>query len=150
MAFEVTKQEILKQAIALNLLWKQTRDQKYRDEELRLRRVVLDLEDVNTQLSPQNLQQVTDLGSVTTNPIEATSFVVTGGTASQFLKADGSLGSAVTKILAGSNISISPTSGVGEVTISAIEVGTTTSNVLIDGGTFTAPNNALIDAGGFV
>jgi predicted metal-dependent RNase len=56
----------------------------------------------------------------------------------------------VTKILAGSNISISPTSGVGEVTISAIEVGTTTSNVLIDGGTFTAPNNALIDAGGFV
>ena len=26
----------------------------------------------------------------------------------------------------------------------------TTSNVLIDGGTFTAPNNALIDAGGFV
>jgi hypothetical protein len=28
--------------------------------------------------------------------------------------------------------------------------GTTTSNVLIDGGTFTAPNNALIDAGGFV
>ena len=26
----------------------------------------------------------------------------------------------------------------------------TNSNVLIDGGTFTAPNNALIDAGGFV
>lgn len=28
--------------------------------------------------------------------------------------------------------------------------GGTTSNVLIDGGTFTAPNNALIDAGGFI
>lgn len=28
--------------------------------------------------------------------------------------------------------------------------GSTTSNVLIDGGTFTAPNNALIDAGGFI
>ena len=26
----------------------------------------------------------------------------------------------------------------------------TNSNVLIDGGTFTAPNNALIDAGGFI
>jgi len=56
----------------------------------------------------------------------------------------------VTKIIAGLNIIISPTSGVGEVTISAVDVGTTTSNVLIDGGTFTAPNNALIDAGGFV
>ena len=28
--------------------------------------------------------------------------------------------------------------------------GGTNSNVLIDGGTFTAPNNALIDAGNFV
>ena len=28
--------------------------------------------------------------------------------------------------------------------------GGTNSNVLIDGGTFTAPNNALIDAGSFV
>jgi hypothetical protein len=44
MAFEITRQEILKQAIALNLLWKQTRDQKYKDEEVRLRRIVLELE----------------------------------------------------------------------------------------------------------
>ena len=44
MAFEITKQEILKQAIALNKLWKETRDQKYRDEELRLRRIALELE----------------------------------------------------------------------------------------------------------
>lgn len=47
MAFETTKQEILKQAVALNLQWKQTRDQKYRDEELRLRRIVLDLESIS-------------------------------------------------------------------------------------------------------
>jgi hypothetical protein len=32
----------------------------------------------------------------------------------------------------------------------AVGGGGTTSNVLIDGGTFTAPNNALIDAGGFI
>jgi hypothetical protein len=43
-AFEITRQEILKQAIALNLLWKETRDQKYREEELRLRRIALDFE----------------------------------------------------------------------------------------------------------
>ena len=83
MAFEITKQEILKQAIALNLLWKQTRDQKYRDEELRLRRIALELE--NT---------------------------VIGGTG-------------VTSIIAGSNITINPIDGKGDVTINA------------DGGTVT-------------
>ena len=56
----------------------------------------------------------------------------------------------VSKIIAGSNISISPVGGTGEVTINAINNNNTTSNVLIDGGTFTAPNNALIDAGGFI
>jgi hypothetical protein len=41
----------------------------------------------------QDLQAVTDLGSTTTNSIEAPSFVVTGGTPSEFLKADGSVDS---------------------------------------------------------
>jgi hypothetical protein len=77
MAFETTKQEIIKQAIALNTLWKQTRDQKYRDEELRLRRIALELE--NT---------------------------VIGGTG-------------VTKIIAGTNITVSPSGGTGDVTINA-------------------------------
>ena len=39
----------------------------------------------------QTLQNVTDLGNVTTNNIEANAFVKTGGTSSQFLKADGSV-----------------------------------------------------------
>jgi hypothetical protein len=39
------------------------------------------------------LQSVTDRGAVTTNSIEAPSFVVTGGTSSEFLKADGSVDS---------------------------------------------------------
>ena len=60
-------------------------------------------------------------------------------------------GGVVTRIIAGTNISISPLGGTGDVTINAVSVGSgTTSNVLIDGGTFTAPNNALIDAGGFI
>lgn len=80
MAFETTRQEIIKQAIALNTLWKQTRDQKYRDEELRLRRIALELE--NT--------------------------VIGGG---------------VTSIVAGTNISISPAGGTGDVTINAAGAG---------------------------
>ena len=41
----------------------------------------------------QTLQNVTDLGSITTNSITANGFVKTGGTSSQFLKADGSVDS---------------------------------------------------------
>jgi len=41
----------------------------------------------------QTLQNVTDLGATTTNSITANSFVKTGGTASQFLKANGSVDS---------------------------------------------------------
>ena len=41
----------------------------------------------------QNLQQVTDVGSTTTNNITANSFIKSGGTSSQFLKANGSVDS---------------------------------------------------------
>jgi hypothetical protein len=41
----------------------------------------------------QTLQNVTDLGSVTTNNIEANSFVKTGGVSTEFLKANGSVDS---------------------------------------------------------
>lgn len=43
--------------------------------------------------STANLQQVTDNGATTTNSITANSFIKTGGTSSQFLKADGSVDS---------------------------------------------------------
>jgi hypothetical protein len=39
----------------------------------------------------QTLQNVTDLGNVTTNDIEANAFVKTGGTSNEFLKGDGSV-----------------------------------------------------------
>lgn len=100
MAFEVTRQEILKQAIALNLLWKQTRDQKYKDEELRLRRIVLELENFS------------------------------------------STSSGVSQIVAGTNVTISPTGGTGAVTINATTptldqvttAGDTTINTIDVGG----------------
>ena len=84
MAFEITKQEIIKQAIALNKLWKQTRDQKYRDEELRLRRVAAELDNfVNLASSGVgSLQQVSDIGNVTTNTID------TAGTKSDYFLLD--------------------------------------------------------------
>lgn len=41
----------------------------------------------------QNLQDVTNLGNITTHPIEADYFITTGGTSSQFVKGDGSLDS---------------------------------------------------------
>ena len=46
-----------------------------------------------TNTGDQNLQSVTNLGATTTNPITANSFVKSGGTSSQFLKADGSVDS---------------------------------------------------------
>lgn len=60
-------------------------------------------------------------------------------------------GTGVTQIVAGANIVISPVGGTGVVTISSTGSSGTTSNVLIDGGTFLAPTeNTLIDAGTFI
>ncbi len=47
----------------------------------------------NVTPETQDLQDVTDNGSVTTNNIEANSFVTDGGTSSDFVKGDGSLDS---------------------------------------------------------
>ena len=58
--------------------------------------------------------------------------------------------SGVRKIIAGTNVTISPTTGIGDVTINSVG-NNTTSNVLIDGGTFlAAAENVLIDAGTFI
>ncbi len=77
MAFEITRQEILKQAIELKKLYDSTRIQKYKDEELRLRRIASELSTL-------------------------------------------SLGGAVAQIVAGTNVTISPTGGTGNVTINAV------------------------------
>lgn len=93
MSFEITRQELTKQANDLLKLYRQTRDQKYKDEELRLRRIVTDLSTLEDVTGPQNLQEVTDEGSTTTNSIESTSFITTGGTYKQYVMGDGSLSS---------------------------------------------------------
>lgn len=59
----------------------------------------------------QNLQQVTDIGSVTTNTIESTGFIKTGGSSVEFLKADGSVDTSVYLALA------TPPSTLGEIPI---------------------------------
>ena len=44
MAFEITKQELTKRANDLARLFKQTRDKKYREQEIRLRKIIEDLD----------------------------------------------------------------------------------------------------------
>jgi hypothetical protein len=44
MSLEVTKQELLKQAIYLNKLYATTRNQEYKDQETRIRRIVVELD----------------------------------------------------------------------------------------------------------
>jgi len=66
-------------------------------------------------------------GSVT-----GTSIIRQGGTSSQYLMADGSVttgaGGGVTSIVAGSNITISPLGGTGDVTINSIGGGSATDS----------------------
>lgn len=90
MAFEVTRQELLKQANELLRQYNQTRNAETKAQEVRIRKIVADLDYIATTGS-QNLQQTTDLGSTTTNSITANAFIKSGGTAAQFLKADGSV-----------------------------------------------------------
>lgn len=90
MAFEVTRQELLKEANDLLQQYNKTRNPELKAQEVRIRKIVVDLDYIATYGS-QNLQQTTDLGSTTTNSITANAFIKSGGTAAQFLKADGSV-----------------------------------------------------------
>jgi hypothetical protein len=59
MAFEITRQEILKQAIELKKLYDSTRIQSYKDQELRLRRIVVELDTLT--LGASDLNSLTDV-----------------------------------------------------------------------------------------
>ena len=80
MAFDVTRQELLKQANDLLRLYKQTRDKKYKDEEIRLRKIASELESIviGGGGGAQDLQSVTDEGNITTNGIEVEDLHVNG------------------------------------------------------------------------
>jgi hypothetical protein len=79
-----------------------------------------------TNTGDQNLQSVTNLGSSTTTPITANSFVKSGGTSSQILAADGSV------ITAGTNITISG----GQISsVGGAGGGGSSVNYYLNGGT---------------
>jgi hypothetical protein len=69
MEFTVTQQQLLSQANELKKLYQSTREQKYKDQENRLRRIVVELSQFEAGGS-QTLQDVTDLGNITTNAID--------------------------------------------------------------------------------
>ena len=81
MAFEVTRQELLKQANDLLQQYKKNRDPELKAQEIRIRKIVADLDSSST-LGSQNLQQTTDLGATTTNAID------TGGITTDYVQLD--------------------------------------------------------------
>ena len=96
MSFEITRQELLKQANELLVKYNQTKDPEFKAQETRIRRIVADLITLG-YLGSQDLQDVTDNGSTTTNAvtisndITANAFIRLDGVSTQFLKADGSV-----------------------------------------------------------
>lgn len=112
MAFETTRQQLLQQAALLDKKYATSGNQEFRDEAIRLRRIVVELEaftgvesgvsqiipGTNISVSPaggtgavtinatgggsQNLQQVTDIGATTTNAINV------GGITTDYVQLD--------------------------------------------------------------
>ena len=79
-----------------------------------------------TNTGDQNLQSVTNLGSSTTTPITANSFIKSGGTSSEILAADGSV------ITAGTNITITG----GQISsVGGAGGGGSSVNYYLNGGT---------------
>ena len=81
-----------------------------------------------TNTGDQNLQSVTNLGATTTNPITANSFVKSGGTSSQFLKADGSVDS--TSYTTAQNLQ--QVTDIGATTTNTITINPTPDNTGLD------------------
>ena len=75
MAFEITRQEILKQAIELKKLFERTRDQKYKDEENRLRRIVTELEAFTGGGGGSGVSQIIAGTNITISPAGGTGVV---------------------------------------------------------------------------
>lgn len=82
MAFEVTIQQILSQANEFKRLYGLTKNQEFKDQENRLRRIATDLQSLENLGGTPNLQEVTDQGSTTTDAIN------TGGITSDYFQAD--------------------------------------------------------------
>jgi len=98
----------------------------------------------------QNLQSVTNLGATTTLPITANSFIKSGGTSSQFLKADGTVDSSVyttaQNLQQVTNLGASTTNSI--TANSFIKSGGADDEILAaDGSIITAGTNITISGG---
>ena len=82
---------ILDLAIDNAKIYARTKDMLYKQREVYLRRLATNFTEFSSSVGDQDLQDVTDNGSTTTNSITANAFIKSGGTAAQFLKADGSV-----------------------------------------------------------
>ena len=72
MAFDVTRQELLKQANDLLRLYKQTRDKKYKDEEIRLRKIASELESIVIGGGTSGVTSVIAGAGITIDPLTGT------------------------------------------------------------------------------
>ncbi len=92
----------------------------------------LNLDLLVSNLSNQNLQSVTDIGSSTTNSITANSFVKAGGTNLQYLLADGSVttGSVVTGFVPYTGATGAVNLGAYNLTVNGLTVGKGNGNIL--------------------
>jgi hypothetical protein len=98
----------------------------------------------------QDLQEITDFGATTTNPITANSFIKIGGTSSQFLKANGSVDSTVyttaQNLQQVTNLGASTTNSI--TANSFIKTGGGPNEILsADGDIIVAGNNISISGG---
>lgn len=82
MSLEVTKQELLKQAIYLNKLYATTRNQEYKDQETRLRRIVVELEAL--VIGTSNVTNLDSLSDVTISAPANAQVLVYNSTTSQW------------------------------------------------------------------
>ena len=115
MEFTVTQQQLLSQANELKKLYESTREQKYKDQENRLRRIVVELSQFSS--GSQNLDGLTDVTISAPANAQVLTYNSTNGQWENQTPTGG-----VTQIVAGANVTISPTGGTGVVTVNASNV----------------------------
>lgn len=138
--------QLLKSASEADKIYSKTRDQSEKDKATRLRVIVQNLKTLT--LGASDLNGLTD---VTLTSVANKNGLVYNSTTSQWENQ-----AIVNKIIAGTNISLSPVEGTGNVTINTLHAGglysqteqsvpVTTSGSLIDGGvgTLTIPANGF-------